>query len=118
MSDSLIGFDHAPRTRIIFGINSIDRLGELTRELPSSRALIVTDAGLSAAGHVDHVVKSLTSANVTTVVFDQVHENPTTRDVDACLELAKAEAIDCIIGLGGGSSLDTAKGCNFLLTNG
>jgi alcohol dehydrogenase len=47
-----------------------------------------------------------------------VRENPTTGDVDACLAVARGAAIDTIIGLGGGSSIDTAKGCNFLLTNG
>ena len=52
------------------------------------------------------------------VVFDKVHENPTTRCVDDCLAVAKASGIEAIIGLGGGSSMDTAKGCNFLLTNG
>jgi alcohol dehydrogenase len=52
------------------------------------------------------------------VVFDGVRENPTTRDVDACLEVARPADVDTIIGLGGGSSMDTAKGCNFLLTNG
>src|SRR2546427_274617 len=41
-----------------------------------------------------------------------------TRDVDRCLEVAKSAGIDTIVGLGGGSSMDTAKGCNFLLTNG
>src|SRR5947209_1345756 len=118
MTDSLIGYDHSFRTRIVFGIGSIDRLGELTRELAGRRALIVSDLGIVAAGHVAHAVKSLTVTGIEAVVFDQVHENPTTRDVDTCVEVARAEKIDCIIGVGGGSSLDTAKGCNFLITNG
>jgi len=50
--------------------------------------------------------------------FDRVEENPSTRCVDACLETARRGAVDAIVGLGGGSSMDTAKGCNFLLTNG
>src|SRR6185295_4503976 len=45
-------------------------------------------------------------------------ENPTSRCVDDCLSVAKSAGIDTIIGLGGGSSMDTAKGCNFLFTNG
>src|SRR5258708_3018188 len=118
MPAPLIPFDYTSRTRILFGLNSIDRLGELTRDIGAQRALIVTDPGIVAAGHVNHAVNSLESAGIQSVVFDRVHENPTTRDVDSCLAVAKAESIDCIIGLGGGSSLDTAKGCNFLLTNG
>jgi alcohol dehydrogenase len=114
----ILGFDTQPRTRIVFGLNTIDRLGELTRELPARRVLLVTDAGIVAAGHVEHATRSLEAAGVEFVVFDAVHENPTTRDVDDCLEIARAADIEAIIGLGGGSSLDTAKGCNFLLTNG
>src|SRR5438046_957811 len=45
-------------------------------------------------------------------------ENPTTKCVDDCLAVAKKAHPDTIIGLGGGSAMDTAKGCNFLLTNG
>ncbi len=51
-------------------------------------------------------------------LFGKARENPTTRDVDECLGVAKSAGIDTIVGLGGGSSMDTAKGCNFLLTNG
>lgn len=118
MPTSLLGFDFQPRTRVVYGLNSIDRLGELTRELGARRALIVTDAGIVGAGHVAHAQKALQAAGVGFVVFDGVRENPTTRDVDNCLEAACGAAIDLFIGLGGGSSMDTAKGCNFLLTNG
>jgi alcohol dehydrogenase len=51
-------------------------------------------------------------------VFDQSRENPTTRCVDNCVEAARAAKVDLLVGLGGGSSMDTAKGCNFILTNG
>jgi alcohol dehydrogenase len=114
----IIGFDFSPRTRVVFAVNSIDRLGELARELGAARALLVTDAGIVAAGHVDLARQALEAAGVEVVVFDAVQENPTTRDVDACLEVARSAGIDTIIGLGGGSSMDTAKGCNFLLSNG
>ena len=51
-------------------------------------------------------------------VFDAVQPNPTTEDVDRCLRIAQDAQIDLIVGLGGGSSMDCAKGANFLLTNG
>jgi alcohol dehydrogenase len=51
-------------------------------------------------------------------VFDSVHPNPTTEDVDRGLAIARAAEIDLLVGLGGGSSMDCAKGINFLLTNG
>src|SRR5437588_183500 len=110
-------FDHQPRTRLVFGVNSIDRLGELAREFGKS-ILLVTDPGLVAAGHVEQAQRSLKSAGLHVTIFDKARENPTTKCVDACVAVAKAANIDTIIGLGGGSAMDTAKGCNFLLTNG
>ena len=111
-------FDYQPRTRIVFGVGAVARVGEIVRELGARTILLVTDPGLAAAGHEKHVLQSLAADGVQAVVFDRVHENPTTRDVDACLAVARAAGIEAIIGLGGGSSMDTAKGCNFLLTNG
>src|SRR2546427_1242295 len=116
--DSLPPFDYQPRTRIVFGLNSVERVGELARGLGAKVVLVVTDPGIVTAGHADRVEHILQSCGLGVVVFDEVHENPTTRDVDKCLAVAKSAGIDTIIGLGGGSSMDTAKGTNFLLTNG
>jgi alcohol dehydrogenase len=113
-----IPFDHQARTRIIFGMDTAARAGELARETGMTRVLLVTDQGIVSAGHADRVRQSLHKAGLETVLFDKVRENPTTVDVDICLAAAKNGGIDGIIGLGGGSSMDTAKGCNFLLTNG
>jgi alcohol dehydrogenase len=51
-------------------------------------------------------------------VFDNVVENPTTRTVEDCVLCAREHDIDFLVGVGGGSSLDTAKGCNFILSGG
>ena len=118
MKQSLIGFDSQPRTRIVFGIGCARRAGELAAELGARRVLLVTDPGIVAAGHAQTVQQSLQVAGITVALFDRTRENPTTADVDACLAVAREAGIDAIVGLGGGSSMDTAKGCNFLLTNG
>jgi alcohol dehydrogenase len=115
---SLASFDHQPRTRLVFGVNSVERAGELARELGARRVLAVTDPGIVTAGHAAHLERILQSCGLGVVVFDQVRENPTTRCVENCLKVAEEAGIDAIIGLGGGSAMDTAKGCNFLLTNG
>ena len=112
-----IGFDFQPRTRVVFGAGAVDRLGELARTI-GTNAFLVTDPGLVAAGHVERVRRGLNAAGVSVTIFDRVRENPTTREVDQCLEVARAVRPELIIGLGGGSSMDTAKGCNFILTNG
>jgi alcohol dehydrogenase len=117
-SDSLPAFDYQPRTRIVFGLNNVERLGELARGLGAKVVLVVTDPGIVTAGHADRVEHILQSCGLGVLVFHEVHENPTTRDVAKCLAIAKSAGIDTIVGLGGGSSMDTAKGCNFLLTNG
>jgi alcohol dehydrogenase len=115
---ALAAFDHQPRTRIVCGLDAVERVGELAGELGMKTPLLVTDPGVVAAGHAERVRHSLEKAGVAPVFFDKVRENPTTRDVRVCLDAAKSASIDGIIGLGGGSSMDTAKGCNFLLTNG
>jgi alcohol dehydrogenase len=114
----MTAFDHQPRTRLVFGAGTVDRAGELACTLGATRVLLVTDSGLVRAGHAAHVEAALRSAGLDFVRFDGVRENPTTRDVDECLAVARSSEVDLILGLGGGSSMDTAKGCNFLLTNG
>lgn len=115
---SLPSFDYAPRTRIVFGGGSLDQLGELSAELGAQRVLLVTDKGLAEAGHEARAISSLENANLQITIFDDVHANPTTEDVDRGLQVAQNHQIDLIVGLGGGSSMDCAKGINFLLTNG
>lgn len=111
-------FDFQPRTRLAFGSGCRRRLGEWVRELGSRRVLLVTDPGLVRAGHSESI-RSLIASEVAEIrVFDQVRENPDTRCVEDCLEVARDFGPDLLLGLGGGSAIDTAKGCNFLLTNG
>lgn len=118
MPSTLIGFDLQPRTRLVFGEGTLDRLGALAGEIGGSRALVVTDPGIVAAGHVARACSLLEQVGFEVAVYDDVRENPDTRDVDQCLAAAREHRTDLFIGLGGGSSLDTAKGANFLLTNG
>lgn len=115
---SLAAFDYQQRTRVVFGEGSLARLGELARELGGTRVLLVTDSGLEAAGHPQRAEQYLREAGLSVFVFDDVEENPTTRHVEAGLRFAQRHAIDLIVTIGGGSSMDCGKGVNFLLTNG
>ena len=114
----LWSFDYQPRTRIVFGANAADRAGALASEIGAQRVLLVTDPGIVAAGHATRVRGILESAGLEVTLYDKVRENPTSECVNSCLAVAKAAGIDTIVGLGGGSAMDTAKGCNLLLTNG
>ncbi len=111
-------FDFQPRTRVIFGAGTISRLGELARELGFKRTLLVADHGLVASGHVEEAIAPLRNASVDVIRFHDFEVNPDTNMVETGKRLAAPLQIDSIIGLGGGSSLDCAKGINFLLTNG
>ena len=115
---ALAPLDYQPQTRVVFGVNSVDRVGELAKGLGGRKVLLVTDRGIVAAGHAGRVRVLLEAAAMEVTSFEQVQENPTTRCVERCVEVAREAAIDTIVGLGGGSSIDTAKGCNFILTNG
>ena len=109
---------HTP-TGILFGPGSLAKLGSVAQEeLGCSRALVVTDPGLAKAGHSERAVQCLRQAGVEVFLFDHVEENPTSHHVETGVAFARPLNIDLIVSLGGGSSMDCAKGINFLLTNG
>jgi alcohol dehydrogenase len=115
---TLAAFDHQPRTRIVFGVDAVERVGELAGELALRKVLLVTDPGIVKAGHAERVAQTLSNAGLAVSVFSDVEENPTTRCVAECMEAARKAGIEGFVALGGGSAMDTAKGCNFILTNG
>jgi alcohol dehydrogenase len=106
------------RYRLIYGAGRVDRLGRLAREIGGSRVLVVTDPGIREAGHVAPALESLKQAGIETRVFEEVDENPTAQHVDEGVSVAREHGADCLVGLGGGSAMDCAKGVNFVLTNG
>ena len=111
-------FTHAPNQHVRFGPGVAMDVGRLVAEMKVERVLVVTDPGLAATGHLRHVVESLEKAGLMVGTFTEVRENPTTHVVDACVAAARHCGAQALIGLGGGSSMDAAKGCNFILTNG
>ena len=111
-------FDFQPRTRLIYGAGAIGQLGNVAKELGFRRTLLVADHGLVASGHVDEAVTPLQQAGIEVIRFHDFEVNPDTRMVEGGTAFVATQQIDSIIGLGGGSSMDCAKGINFLLTNG
>lgn len=111
-------FDFNPRTRLIFGIDTFERLGELASGLGFRRTLLVADSGMVACGYVDSAARLLEAGGIEFFTFHGFGDNPDSAMVEAGRAFSSASGIDSIIGLGGGSSLDCAKGINFVLTNG
>lgn len=103
------------RTRILFGESRFAELGALARSLGFRRTLLVSDPGMRATGYP---AQALAMLGAETHLFDSFSPNPDTAMVDAGVMVAAIHCIDSIVALGGGSSLDCAKGINFVLTNG
>ncbi len=104
--------------RIAFGAGRLNDLGTITAAEGGTRILLVTDPGIREAGHVEHAVRVFYKAGINVRVFDGVGENPTTIHAGRGLFVAREFKPDLIVGLGGGSSMDCAKGINFLFSNG
>jgi alcohol dehydrogenase len=111
-------FEYEPLGRVVCGPGTLARLGELVLSVGGTKALLVTDPGLEHAGHPQRAVAAVEAAGVGVVVFDGVRENPTETEVDAGVAVAREHSVDVIVAVGGGSSMDCAKGVNFILTNG
>jgi alcohol dehydrogenase len=111
-------FDFQLRTRLVFGAGTLARLGTLARELNFKRTLLVADRGLVSSGHVAEAAEVLAAAQIEVIPFHEFDVDPDTQMCERGRDFAAPLGVDSIIGLGGGSSLDCAKGINFLLTNG
>lgn len=117
LDNSFFSSDDAVHQKVLYGPGCSEKIGELAKAL-GNRALVVTDPGIVAAGHPQKILSSLHTAGLNADLFEDSIENPTDSSVQACAREFESCGIDLIIGLGGGSSLDTAKGANFILTNG
>ena len=114
----MVPFDFQPRTRVVFGPGVVARAGQLARDLGFHRTLLVADPGIREAGHAATVSEHLTAEGLEVFRFEGFGVNPDSDMVDAGVRFARDLAIDSIVGVGGGSSLDCAKGINFVLRNG
>jgi alcohol dehydrogenase class IV len=116
MGDETIFTYGAPALK--FGAGASDEVGHDLAALGVRRALLVTDAGVAATGAAERVATSLRSSGVAVEVFDGVHVEPTDASLGAAVDHARSLGrFDGIVAVGGGSSIDTAKAVNLMLTN-
>jgi len=116
--DARTGFEFAARTRLVFGPGTLERLGELARDSGFRRTLLVSDPGLARSGHADRAAGILARAGIEVVEFHDFAPEPDSAMVEAGAAAVQAARVDSIVAVGGGSSLDCAKGLNFVLTSG
>jgi alcohol dehydrogenase len=103
--------------KTILGQGCVGETGREIKILGGSRALIVTDPGVMTAGLVSLVGNALQSERIDFEIYDRVEAEPPARVVDEAAEVAKKGKFDVIVGFGGGSSLDVAKGVAAMATN-
>jgi alcohol dehydrogenase len=111
-------FASKPSPKLIFGPGTLSELPACVREIGGTAVFLVSDTGIAKAGHLGTAQRLLEAAGIGVTVYDQAKENPTESDAASCCRIARQKHFDCFVALGGGSSMDTAKACNFLLTNG
>ncbi len=108
MSDG-ISLDFATTPRIVMRAGALGDLPAILRDKAARHALLVTDPGLVKAGLIEPAVTALRDAGIEVSVYDQVQADPPVHTVIAAADQARAEAVDAVIGFGGGSAMDTAK---------
>lgn len=104
-------------TRIIAGAGVVGQVGAEAKWLGARRALVVTDDGVSGAGLTKPVVASISGAGIDAAVFDAVRPDPTVAVVAKGAALARTEQRDLLVAVGGGSSIDAAKGIAIMSAN-
>ena len=102
----------------LMGIGSAKETGDQVKALGASKALIVTDKGLSAMGVADKIKAQVEASGVAAIVFDGAEPNPTDTNVHDGVKVYQDNGCDAIISLGGGSSHDCAKGIGMVIGNG
>ena len=104
-------------TRVLYGRGASEQAGERLAELDVTRALVVSDPGVAAAGIVEAVSRGIRQAGIEVTVYGDTQPNPTTVNVAEAAALYRERGCNGLVGLGGGSSMDCAKGAGLILTN-
>ena len=108
---------HLP-TRIEFGAGAAKTAGKEAKKLGATKVMLVADKGVIAAGLTKDVENSLQEEGISYLIFDNIVANPKIPHCEEAFRIAKAEQVDVLVAVGGGSSMDTAKAIGTLLTHG
>jgi alcohol dehydrogenase len=111
----MIGFRLPTHTHIAPG--SLGRLPDVIKSLGAGRVMLVVDPGLRETHWPDRTIQDLQTHGIEPVVFDTVEVNPSTTTAEAAAQLVRDQEVELLVGLGGGSVLDTAKAAAMLATN-
>ncbi|MEW6616443.1 MAG: iron-containing alcohol dehydrogenase [Thermodesulfobacteriota bacterium] len=115
MQEKIFDFKIIPE--LIFGNGASERVGVEARKRGGTRVLVVADPGIIRAGLFDSIKRSLRKEGIEVTVFDGVEPEPQIETADQCAQLGRDKGCDLVVGIGGGSAMDTAKATSILLTN-
>jgi alcohol dehydrogenase class IV len=102
---------------ILAGVNSLERLGDEAKAVEAKKALLVTDKGVVESGIGERVQALLKKEGIEIDIFNEVIPDPDIGCAEACIEMAKSERYELILGVGGGSSMDIASVASVMSTN-
>lgn len=105
-------------TKLVFGRGASAAAGEELLTAGKSRVLVVTDPFIAKSGMLAPLIEGLERCKIAYEVFDKVESDPSSEVVASALERLNATGCEAVIGFGGGSAMDTAKGARILATNG
>ncbi|WP_027185940.1 iron-containing alcohol dehydrogenase [Desulfovibrio inopinatus] len=103
---------------IYTGPGALEKVAETIKAQGLKKPLVVTDKGIVKAGLAQKLTEVLSDENIDYAIYDETVANPNEKNVEDALALYQKDGCDCLIGLGGGSSMDTAKACGILATSG
>jgi alcohol dehydrogenase len=103
--------------KIVLGVGAARTVGVEAKLLGAKKAMIITDPGLTKTGLVEGINEALAAEKIDVLVYDKAEFETPARVIDACAKIARAEQRDLVIGLGGGTVLDTTKGVSIMCTN-
>ena len=115
--DLIKSFKYEMPTKIVFGNGVVDKTGEEVQRLGVKKVLITTDQGVKEAGILSKLEDSLNSSGIRYAIYDKVLPNSGTKIVAEATDMAKNDGCELMIGVGGGSSMDTAKAVAAMMTN-
>ncbi|MCL1829396.1 MAG: iron-containing alcohol dehydrogenase [Oscillospiraceae bacterium] len=102
---------------VLFGCGAVAELGDKVKEQGGSKALCVYDSGVAASGISDKVIGILKKAGIEAVPFDKIAPEAPNTEIDKNAEFVRSCGADCVVGIGGGTAMDTAKLYSILLKN-
>jgi alcohol dehydrogenase class IV len=113
----MLNFTFHQPVKILYGVNAIQQLPEAIRVSGYTKPFVVFDAGIKAAGIIDKITAALDAGHMEYTLYGDVVAEPPVSSVESAFVLFQDSGADCIVAVGGGSSMDTAKGINILRYN-